>query len=245
MIINKNTMLSIVIFTSFSSLCIAEYLKFQHPTQALEIVAPYLPDNPVVVEAGAFDGTDTLFMAQRWQNGIIHAFEPVPEIYKLLKKQATKAENIRIYEMALSDQVGQALFYLSHEKSNPHAVSQSSSLLAPKEHLAYAPHIAFKKTIMVKTTTLDAWAQQHAISHADLLWLDMQGFELPALKASPNILKTVKAILTEVEFVEAYEKQSLYAEIKSWLEEQGFTLIATNFSNQSGEWFGDALFVRN
>jgi len=91
-------------------------------------------------------------------------------------------------------------------------------------------------------TTFDAWAKDHAVDHIDFMWLDMQGYELHALKASPNILKTVKVILTEVEFVEAYEGQYLSYDIKDWLEKNGFVMIAQNIS---AGWYGDMLFVRN
>jgi len=73
------------------------------------------------------------------------------------------------------------------------------------------------------------------------MWLDMQGYELNALKACSAILKTVKVILTEVEFVEAYEGQYLFVEVKQWLEQQGFTMIART---AYPHWFADALFVR-
>lgn len=234
----------IIVLSITNYSCSAEYLKFQHPTQALDIIAPYLPENPIVIEAGAFDGTDTLFMAKRWPKGIIHAFEPVPEIYTILKNKTMNITNIKTYQLALSNKIGKASFHLSHENSKPNMVSQSSSLLAPKEHLTYAPHIEFKKIIEVETITLDAWVQQNNIAHADLLWLDLQGYELQVLQSSPLLLKTVKAILTEVEFVEAYKDQSLYHEIKNWLETQGFTLIANNFNPNGSDWFGDALFVR-
>ena len=132
--------------------------------------------------------------------------------------------------------------YVSEEPNRPNIPSQSSSLLAPKDHLKYSS-TQFKKEIEVQTITIDEWASQKGVDHIDLMWLDMQGYELNALKASPNILKTVKAILTEVEFVEAYKGQFQFKEVKEWLEGQGFTMVAENFGTY-GNWFGDALFVR-
>ncbi|MBK6479822.1 MAG: FkbM family methyltransferase [Saprospiraceae bacterium] len=74
----------------------------------------------------------------------------------------------------------------------------SSSLLEPKDHLIDHPDTSFKDKIQVQTITLDDWAFQNNISKVDLLWLDMQGFELNMLKASNKILATVKVIHTEV-----------------------------------------------
>jgi hypothetical protein len=94
--------------------------------------------------------------------------------------------------------------------------------------------------------TIDAWAKQGAVQNIDFMWLDMQGYELNALKASPKIFKTVKAVLIEVEFVEAYEGQYMYNDVKQWFEQQGFAMVATDFDVKKPAWFwGNALFVRS
>jgi hypothetical protein len=79
-----------------------------------------------------------------------------------------------------------------------------------------------------------------------MLWLDMQGYELPAMKAAPKVLSKVSVIITELEFVEAYAGQPQYHEVKSWLESQGFVLVGGNFSfpKHPQQWFGDGIFVR-
>ena len=50
----------------------------------LPLISPLLPNNPIVVEAGAFNGADTKEISQFWPQGTIHAFEPVPEIFTKL-----------------------------------------------------------------------------------------------------------------------------------------------------------------
>lgn len=57
-----------------------------NPHKTIETLKQFLPGNPVIVEAGAFDGNDTAKMALQWPQGIIHAFEPLPEIYERLLK---------------------------------------------------------------------------------------------------------------------------------------------------------------
>jgi len=112
--------------------------------------------------------------------------------------------------------------------------------------LSYAAWVSFQGTEVVQVTTLDQWAAEYGVQNIDLLWLDMQGSELQALKAAPKLLSGVSVILTELEFVEAYEGQPLYLEVKAWLEEQGFVLIGGNFDfpKNPAQWFGDGLFVR-
>lgn len=220
------------------------YKQFSDPTRALPMVTPYLPRNPIILEAGAFDGTESVYMASFWPTCTVYSFEPVPELYHLLKNKARSHKNIHTYELALSDQVGTAKFYISESADHPGVPFQSSSLREPKEHLKICPSILFKKETIVKTTTIDNWAKENNVDHIDFLWLDMQGSELNALMASPNIMKTVKAILTEVEFVEAYKGQFLCADVKKWLEKQGFEAVAIDFDDNNRPWCGDILFVR-
>lgn len=234
-------LISSVLVTLSAQAVVVEH--FKHPNDALKIAARYLPENPVILEAGAYDGVDTLFMARSFPHAMIYSFEPIPYLYMQLHQKAKIIPNrIRTYQQALSDKDGVGTMYVSEEASSPNIPSQSSSLLAPKEHLVYAKSVTFKNQINVSMTTIDSWAKKHGVEKIDCMWLDMQGFELNALKASPNILKTVKVILTEVEFVEAYEGQYLFKDVKEWLEGQGFTMVAEDFGEWG--WFGDALFVR-
>lgn len=209
----------------------------------LRTVAPYLPEDPVIVEGGSFTGHDTLRINSAWPRGKVHAFEPVPALFEQLQKNCIHAPNVQCYQQALSDSTGNTSFYVAHKPNKLDMPTQAGSLLKPKERLKHSP-IVFNETIQVSTITLDAWAQEHGISKIDFLWLDVQGAELPILKASKKILPTVKAIYTEVEFIEAYESQALYQDVKLWLTQQGFTMIARDFEEQPRWFFGNALFVR-
>ena len=58
----------------------------------------------------------------------------------------------------------------------------------------------------------------------DFLWLDIQGHELAALKAAPHLLSGVSAIHTEVFFKESYAEVPLYAEVRAFLQKEGFAV---------------------
>jgi FkbM family methyltransferase len=214
---------------------------------ALRIVAPHLPENPVILEGGAFNGEDTVRMARFWPGGTIYSFEPVPELYQRTKRNVAAYKNVKVYDLALSDKVGTATFHLSEDDCQPGEPSQSGSLLTPKEHKKVWPTISFKKQIKVATTTIDEWADRNGVAKIDLMWLDIQGSELIAIKAAPRIIKTVKAIIAEVEFVELYAGQPLFKETRDWLAKRGFKMKAADFDLKiapSKGVFGNAIFVR-
>lgn len=209
--------------------------------EILNIVKHYLPKNPVIIEAGAYDGKDTLTLAHYWPYGRVYSFEPVPELHNYSLNTIGRTKNAKLYNKALSDTTGHSIIYLSSSNNN---ITASSSLLPPDKHLEYAPHIKFDRTIEVDTITLDDWAKTEQISRIDFLWLDLQGYELNVLQAS-RLAKEAFAIYTEVEFIEAYRGQYLFSDMLNWMELHGFKLIATDLDLKNPAWFGNALFVKS
>lgn len=213
------------------------------PHESFFYIQQYIPEKPIIVEAGAFDGHETQRMLAVWPDAIIHTFEPIPAVFKRLEENTKHLANVHRYQMALSDITGNSLLYVSEKPDRPGIPSQASSLRKPKERLAHSP-IQFPYTINVPTITLDDWAQQYEVTHVDLLWLDMQGYELNALSEAHTILKQVSAIYTEVGFIENYAGQAQYPEVKMWLEKQGFVMIGGDFPEQPTKFYGNALFVK-
>ena len=196
----------------------------------------YLPKNPIIVEAGAHIGSDTLEMSRLWQNATIHAFEPVPHLFQLLAHNTEGIANIHIYPLALGETTGKFDIHISSGKSNG-----SSSLLLPKKHLEIHPDVFFQEKITVQAITLDDWALQHEIKHVDMLWLDLQGYELQVLRNSASILRGVKVIYTEVNLIENYENCALYNDLKIWLQEKGFEVEQEALAWQDA---GNVLFIK-
>jgi len=195
----------------------------------------FLPDKPIILEAGAHKGKDTVEMAKQWPSGTIFAFEPVPELFEKLTKNTRKFKNVHCYQLALGTSSGQQPMFISSGASDG-----SSSLLPPKTHLQYYPTVFFDKKVEVQITTLDDWAASHGIGHIDFMWLDLQGMELDVLKSGLHILTTVKAIYSEVSEIENYEGQCLYEEFRDWLVMQGFYVEREETTNGNG----NVLFVR-
>jgi len=202
---------------------------------SLKIVKKYLPHKPVIVDCGAHNGSDSQRL-QKYLNAFVYSIEPVPKIFNELTTNTKHNNKIKCYNLALSDKNGFATFFVSQGESEA-----SSSLLKPSEHLIDHPSITFNEKIIVKTMTLDTWAMENNIE-VDMLWLDMQGFEMQMLMASQIILSNVKVIHTEVSTKNTYEGIKLYPEFRSFLINKGFEVkleaIPANWD------MGNVLFVR-
>ncbi|MDD5584479.1 MAG: FkbM family methyltransferase, partial [Candidatus Omnitrophica bacterium] len=203
--------------------------------EIMQIIKQYLPDDPVIIEAGAYGGMDTIEMSTLWPDGTIYAFEPVPELFQKLWDNTYQLKNVCRYPFALGDKTGTAVLYVSSGDSNA-----LSSLLPPKECLTFCPNVFFRSQIEVNVIPLDVWAEKQNVGNVDLLWLEVQGYELKVLTGAMNMLKNVKAIYAGINLTETYQSVPLYNELRQWLEQKGFYVAEEMFSDG---FRGNALFV--
>lgn len=201
-------------------------------------IRKFLPSKPIIIDAGAHIGDDSVEMARLYPKSKIYAFEPVPGIYKRLLENTSKYKRITCYPLALSNNTGEQVMYVSSGGSDG-----SSSLMQPKDHLKDHPDVYFEEEIKVKTLTLDDWASQQQVEQVDFLWLDMQGYELEVLKASSVIFPKVKVVHMEVSTRSTYEGVPLYGEVKEWMLSKGFKIEVEAIP--AGWDMGNVLFVRN
>ena len=201
-------------------------------------IKKYLPNNPVIIDAGANNGSDSIEMTRLYsRKAKIYAFEPLPAVFKQLQRNIKRYKNIKAYSLALSNKNGEQELHVSSGAS-----IGSSSLLKPDTHLQDHPDVLFIEKIKVKTVTLDEWARQNGIGSVDFLWLDLQGFELEVLKESKIVFPTVKVVHMEVSTKNTYEGVTPYPETKLWMENNGFYLDKEAIP--TGWDMGNVLFIR-
>jgi FkbM family methyltransferase len=201
-------------------------------------IKKFLPACPVIIDAGAHIGADSVEMYRLYKNAQIHAFEPVPAIFTSLKHNVRKYKNIHTWQIALSNMTGRQELNISSGASDA-----SSSLLKPNLHLIDHPDVLFSEVILVEATTLDDWAKKNNIDKVDFLWLDMQGFELNVLKTSKIIFPTVKVVHMEINTKATYLKAPLYSEVKLWMEGKGFRVDKEAIPKGWGQ--GNVLFIKS
>jgi 2-O-methyltransferase len=213
----------------------------------LDEVAPYLTGSPVILEAGACDGTDTLKLAQRWPGASIYAFEPVPELFAEVERRTGHLRPVRRYPMALSDRTGSATLNVAGDPNDERSNRGMSSLFLrktgnpEKSGMPAALWDYFSHPLEVQTITIADWAHGEGVERIDFMWLDMEGMEMPVLRAAGPVLATTRAICMEVTREERYPSGcALYDEIVAWMKGQGFRPAIDRVM----QWYGNILFVR-
>ena len=211
----------------------------EYGSNRLALIAKFLPFNCVVLEAGAHYGTDTINFVKQWPAGKILCFEPNPNAFTKLCENTKQFNNVQRYNLALGDHNGMSTFHVCYGTGGKSPEFEGASSLLPPSP---AMEIHYQgPTIEVPCVILDEWCKQNKIDHIDFMWLDLEGFELQALKNSPQILSTVKVIYTETNFFPFRVGTTQYQTLKRFLEQSGFQLLS--------HWYreglqGDAIFVK-
>jgi FkbM family methyltransferase len=201
-------------------LLLARAVVFGEPgTVPMRFFRELLPPAPVIVEAGAHGGGDTVRLARAWPRGHVHAFEPVPALFQRLSARVRRTSNVTCYPLALGETAGTAEIFISGGDSDA-----SSSLLRPTGHLVEHPQVLFNQVVNVVVTTLDEWAGDQGIPAVDFLWLDLQGGELAALRGASTLLAGVRVVYSEVSLKPMYQGGPLYPEFREWMAAKGFTV---------------------
>lgn len=163
---------------------------------------------------------------------IIHLFEPQKLIYDQLRNKCKNDENIQTYNYGLGSRNSISQLYLDTGDG------QSSSILKPELHLTMNPDVQFNNTENIEIKRFDSLE----IEDINFLNIDIQGYELEALKGSEGILSTIHCIYTEVNRDFVYKNCSLVGEIDDFLEQFGFIRVETKWWKGFYIW-GDAFYV--
>lgn len=146
----------------------------------------------------------------------VHGFELDPELCAQLNHAA--AEGLEYHARALSDGNQTRRVHLT-------ASPLCASLYEPNHALL----TAFRAADLVKpvgelhveTIRLDRFAAEHGIGPVDFIKVDVQGAGLDVLKGAGDLLNAVSGVLCEVEFIELYSGQPLFADVDCYLTDKG------------------------
>jgi FkbM family methyltransferase len=196
----------------------------------------------MIFELGARDCEETLQFAATFPSAQVYAFECNPATLPICRERVREYSGIHLVEKAVSETDGSLTFFpIDQEKTvttwedgNPGA----SSLY--KASGKYPIENYVQNEIVVQSTRLETFMAENGIDAIDIIWMDIQGAELQALKSLGHYVKGVKLFHLEVEFFEIYEGQPLFAEVASFLISKGFVLIGFTYKSA---YAGDAIFA--
>lgn len=146
--------------------------------------------------------------------------EPIPEVFAQLQANIAGLPGQRALQALAADAEGRSVEF--HVASND---GLSSSMLELAGHRELWPGVDFRRTLALRTTTLDALVRDGAIAPADgfnALVMDTQGSELQVLRGAAALLPRIDVVKTEAADFEAYSGGCRLADLDAFLRAQGF-----------------------
>ena len=178
----------------------------------------------VVLDVGANRGGFASNILLRAPLATVHCFEPNEALLPSLRASATKfgrnGPNARciVAGVAAGEDDGSANLIVTE-------FAAASSLLAVSTHAREGwpgADFAEQRRVPVEVIRLDNYLDKNGIGSVKLLKLDVQGFELAALKGCSRRLRDVQYVVCEVQFVALYDDAPLWHEIVSFLGSHDF-----------------------
>jgi FkbM family methyltransferase len=167
------------------------YLGFNEPVIA-QFYDKFLEQGMVYIDCGANIGIYSITAAQRvGSEGAVYSFEPQPDIFHrlLANVHLNQLENVHAYRLAVGD--------------NAEAVE----LVQLRDHVAsYVRSLqtGTNPTVRCNCTTLDAFFAEHPIERADVLKIDVEGYELKVLRGARTMISRFRPKLIQFEYYANY-----------------------------------------
>lgn len=131
------------------------------------------------------------------------------------------------------------------ERRTLHVASngESSSLLPFGTHATEHPTVKYVDDVDVLVVALDEIAAGYGFSDPEMLNMDLQGYELEALRGAQGLLggPSLRWVYAEINESELYEGCGLRGDVEALLGEYGFELVVDAMTRHG---WGDALYEK-
>jgi FkbM family methyltransferase len=194
-----------------------------------------------IFDVGARDCLQSIQLSEQFPFAHVYAFEANPQMIPICRENIRNRPRVILIEGAVHSFNGEVDFFpintqktvTSWADGNPGA----SSLFVANSSYPLEKYV--QDQIRVNCHRLDDICQQKQIERIDILWMDLQGAELLALKSLGKYLQNTRYIFTEVSFKHIYDGQCLFPEVDEFLSRHSFALQNKLKTHQ---WQDDAIY---
>lgn len=184
-------------------------------------------DVKTIYDIGANIGTWAVLAKSIFSSSDIQCFEPLEIHTEKFNQNTQNIKDIKLHPVALGTSNSTEIIHITSQ-------SDSSSLLPITKKQTEVFGIEHKKDQLVSVVSLDSYVEENNLPRPDLMKLDIQGFELEALKGASSCMKTCKFIILEISFIEFYKNQPLFEEVVSFMFSKHFRIMSFGYNTATG-----------
>jgi FkbM family methyltransferase len=164
-----------------------------------------------------------------------------PDLFQHLEDKIKNTKHIAISQLLSDIDDNDMVFNIAKNHYNNNY--QSSSVLDFGTHEIHHPHIKMERKIKLKSKRLDTIFKDYnlKVEDYDFINIDLQGYELPAIKGFGANLSKIKYIYTEINVGEVYKGCTKLNELDEYLKLYNFERVETLLTDS--EW-GDAFYLK-
>ena len=165
----------------------------------------------------------------------INLFEPQKKIFDKLARKFQNEKNISLFNFGLGAKNTTVKLNLA-----PGNEGLSASVLKPEDHKNYYPNIDFEGVEEIKIQNYD----ELELKKVNFLNIDIQGYELEALKGCTRVLKNeIEYIFIEISRKPLYKNSALVEQIDGFLGFYNFLRVETKWASSKVPW-ADSLYIK-
>jgi len=202
-------------------------------------------DVAVIFDIGSLHCLESVEFSNRFSKAKVYAFEANKTSYEVCLENTKDIDRITVTNKCINDYDGTCKFYpINPEKTVTTWFDGNRGASSMFKANGAVDHIEkyVQDEVDMECIKLESFCKENGIEKVDIIWMDLQGAELLALKGLGSILDTVQVIQTELEINPMYENQCLFNDVDAFLIEKGFYRV----TGDTGAQFGaDFIYVRN
>jgi FkbM family methyltransferase len=211
------------------------YYKFEYDHENYPAVARH--PRPIIFDVGANIGQSAIWFSKSFPHAQIYAFEPLPAVFRRLKREVAGRRGIEALNLACG------------ESSGPIRIGAISSELIQTVQVL-SKDLADPDGDEIMVTTVDSFCEERRIRSIQILKTDTEGYDLDVLRGAARMLAAgnVDYILSEATIVKTDLLHTNLFALQEFLERFGFTLHSLydlhHSSDDGGLDYCNALFKK-
>ena len=195
-------------------------------------------DKYIIFEVGANNGQHTHKFVNT-KNSHVYAFEPLPFLCEKIRSIFPNAQNLEIFDWAISDYDGISKFGISDPNHGAKDYGCSSLFSFTENIDSLWPDrgdFTFVEEIDVKVVRMDTFINENNITHIDYLHCDAQGGDLKVLESFGDKINLLKSGVVEAaNNVSLYNIDNSTQSIVKFLEKNNFKILNPHDIGSAGQ----------